>query len=150
MLKSGTKELLFGKVNTNKNKAEIVYSFQRPKICSGNFPYAPRQSALGCVGLLGAIGRWAKEANCGDEGKHVLDSLKSRPIYIVEYGNAKSVSFGHWIVELAKNDFLSDIIDAIQYSKILSERDLSSTKYQLFFLFASRFFQLFELKYLCP
>ena len=148
MLKSGTKELLFGKVNTNKNKAEIDYSFQRPKICSGNFPYAPRQSALGCVGLLGAIGRWAKEANCGDEGKHVLDSLKSRPIYIVEYGNAKSVSFGHWIVELAKNDFLSDIIDAIQYSKILSEekRDLSSAKYQLFFLFVSRFFQLFEQK----
>ena len=148
MTESETKKLLFGKVKTINKKTETVYSFNRPKICSGNFPYAPRQSALGCVGLLGAIGRWAKEANYWDEGKFVLDSLKSRPIYIVEYGNAKSVSFGHWIVELAKNDFLSDIIDAIQYSKIFSEekRDLSSTKYQLFFLFASRFFQLFEQK----
>jgi len=122
--------------------------FHRPKICSGNFPYAPRQSALGSVGLLGAIGRWAKEANYWDAGKKVLDSLKERPIYIVEYGNAKSVSYGHWIVELAKENFLCDIIDAIQYSHILSEekRDLSSPKYQLFFLFASRFFQLFEQK----
>jgi hypothetical protein len=148
MSESGTKKLLMGKVKTNNKKAETIYSFQRPKICSGNFPYAPRQSALGSVGLLGAIGRWAKEANYWDEGKKVLDSLKERPIYIVKYGDAKSVFYGHWIVELAKENFLCDIIDAIQYSHILSEekRDLSSTKYQLFFLFASRFFQLFEQK----
>ncbi|MEC9487544.1 MAG: hypothetical protein UMU76_08630 [Prosthecochloris sp.] len=148
MSSSGTKKLLMGKVKTNKKKTETVYIFQRPKICSGNFPYAPRQSALGSVGLLGAIGRWAKEANYWVDGKRVLESLKSRPIYIVEYGNAKSVSYGHWIVELAKEDFLCDIIDAVQYSQILSEekRDLSSPKYQLFFLFASRFFQLFEQK----
>lgn len=148
MSESGTKKLLTGKVKITKKKTETVYSFQRPKICSGNFPYAPRQSILGSVGLLGAIGRWAKEANYWDDGKKVLDSLIERPIYIVEYGNAKSVSYGHWIVELAKEDFLCDIIDAIQYSHILSEekRDLSSPKYQLFFLFASRFFQLFEQK----
>lgn len=148
MSESGTKNLLTGKVKINKKKAESLYSFQRPKICSGNFPYAPRQSALGSIGLLGAMGRWAKEANYWDDGKRVLDSLKSRPIYIVEYGDAKSISYGHWIVELAKENFLCDIIDAIQYSHILSEekRDRSSPKYQLFFLFASRFFQLFEQK----
>jgi len=148
MSESGTKKLLTGKVKITKKKIETVYSFQRPKICIGNFPYAPRQSVLGSVGLLGAIGRWAKEANYWDNGKKVLESLIARPIYIVEYGNAKSVSYGHWIVELAKEDFLCDIIDAIQYSLILSEekRDLSSPKYQLFFLFASRFFQLFEQK----
>lgn len=148
MSSSETEKLLLAKVKITKKKTETVYSFHRPKICSGNFPYAPKQSALGSVGLLGAIGRWAKEANYWDDGKRVLDSLKSRPIYIVEYGNAKSVSYGHWIVELAKEDFLCDIIDAIQYSHILSEekRDLSSPKYQLFLLFASRFFQLFEQK----
>lgn len=155
MSSSGTEKLLTGKVKINKKKAEALYSFQRPKISSGNFPYAPSQSALGSIGLLGAIGRWAKEANCSDEGKRVLDSLKSRPIYIVEYGDAKSVSYGHWIVELAKENFLIDIIDAIHHSHILSEekgdsseekRDRSSPKYQLFFLFASRFFQLFEKK----
>ena len=148
MSSSGTEKLLLAKVKITKKKVETVYSFQRPKICGGNFPYAPRQSALGSVGLLGAIGRWAKEANYWEDGRRVLDSLKTRPIYIVEYGDAKSVSYGHWIVELAKENFLCGIIDAIQYSHILSEerRDLSSPKYQLFFLFASRFFQLFEQK----
>lgn len=158
MSSSGTKKLLMGKVKTNKKKTETVYSFQRPKICSGNFPYAPRQSALGSVGLLGAIGRWAKEANYWDDGKRVLESLKSRPIYIVEYGDAKSVSYGHWIVELAKEDFLCDIINSVERIDIISEkrrnakelrrneRDAIEKKYELFFLFVSRFFQLFEQK----
>lgn len=164
MILSQSKGLLTGKatVDTKKDKNtkedKTVISFKRPKICSGNFPYAPRQSALGSIGLLGAIGRWAKEANYWDDGKQVLDSLKSHPIYIVEYGNAKSASYGHWIVELAKEDFLCDIINAIERIDIISEkprnamglkpneRDAIEKKYELFFLFVSRYLQLFEQK----
>jgi len=164
MILSQSKGLLTGKatVDTKKDKNtkedKTIISFKRPKICSGNFPYAPRQSALGSIGLLGAIGRWAKEANYWDDGKQVLDSLKSHPIYIVEYGNAKSASYGHWIVELAKEDFLCDIINAIERIDIISEkprnamglkpneRDAIEKKYELFFLFVSRYLQLFEQK----
>lgn len=148
MLTAQTRDLLRGKV-IEKKKNNITYlSFQRPKICNGNFPFAPRTALLESAGLLGAIGRWSKQAGYSNEGKQVLDSLKNRPMYIVKYGDAMSVTYGEWVVELAKEDKLSDIIDALERSDILSEdkKSYSSPKFQMFLLFASRFLQLFDEK----
>lgn len=150
MLKSETENLMLGKVKETKkdrgNSKKI--SFNRPKICNGNFPFAPRQSLLGSAGLLGAIGRWAKRANFSKEGNEVLESLKSRPIYIVKYGDASTVMYDEWVIELAKNDNLCDVIDSLERVEILSEerQDYTSQKFQTFLLFASRFLQLFDEK----
>ncbi|MDW8464740.1 MAG: hypothetical protein RML35_00665 [Chloroherpetonaceae bacterium] len=148
MLSAQTSDLMLGKVVEKRQGNALSLSFQRPKICNGNFPFAPRQSILGSAGLLGAIGRWSKQAGYSKEGLKVLDSLKNRPMYIVKYGDATSVTYGEWVVELAKEDKLSDIIDALERSDILSEetRSYDSSKFQTFLLFASRFLQLFDEK----
>lgn len=148
MLKSETENLMLGKVKEYKKGASKQIAFNRPKICNGNFPYAPRQSLLGSAGLLGAIGRWAKRANFSKEGNEVLESLKNRPMYIVKYGDASTVMYGEWVIDLAKNDNLCDVIDALERVEILSEerRDYSSPKFQTFLLFASRFLQFFDEK----
>lgn len=125
--------------------------FSRPKIYDGNFPYAPKSSAFGCVGLLGSIGRWAEEANETEWAANVLDSLKETPIYLIKYGDASSVTFNHYIIELAKNNKLSQIINALYYSEIISDGKRPTnpqkevrTKYPLFDLFSSRFLQMFD------
>lgn len=146
MLKSETENLMLGKVKEDKKGNSI--SFNRPKICNGNFPFAPRQPLLGSAGLLGAIGRWARRANLSKEGSEVLESLKSRPIYIVKYGDASTVMYDEWVIELAKNDNLCDVIDSLERVEILSDerQDYTSQKFQTFLLFASRFLQLFDEK----
>jgi hypothetical protein len=150
MKKKETENLLLGKVKVKetRKKDKNIISFHRPKICNGNFPYSPRQSILGSAGLLGAIGRWAKRANLSKEGTEVLESLKNRPMYIVKYGDASSVMYGEWVIDLAKSDNLCDVVDAFERVEILSEerRDYSSPKFQTFFLFASRFLQFFDEK----
>lgn len=150
MLKSQTNNLMLGKVKETKKDKENSkqISFNRPKICNGNFPFAPRQPLLGSAGLLGAIGRWARRANLSKEGSEVLESLKNRPIYIVKYGDASTVMYDEWVIELAKKDNLCDVIDSLERVEILSEekQDYTSQKFQTFLLFASRFLQLFDEK----
>ena len=125
--------------------------YSRPKIYDGNFPNAPKSSALGCLGLLGAIGKWAEEANQTTWAEKVLDSLKHTPIYLIKYGSAISVTFNHYIIDLAKSNKLSQILNALYYSEILSEGSRPNnpqkevkTKYPLFDLFTARFLQLFD------
>lgn len=121
--------------------------YTRPPIFNGNFPYAPDSSAFGVVGLLGAIGRWAKEANKIKEGKKVLESLKDKPIYLIQYGNAQSITVNHYVIDLAKENKLSDIVFAIQRTDIYysdNNRKAKDSKKQLFDLLSSRYLQLFD------
>jgi hypothetical protein len=129
------------------------WSKLRPEIYYGNFPYAPRNHAFGVLGLLGAIGRWAKEADKIKEGQEILESLKDKPLYIIQYGNAQSVTINHYIIDLAKDNKLSDIVLAIQKSQVIhsfDEKDPKDakgieSKKDIFNLFSSRFLQLFNL-----
>lgn len=122
--------------------------YTRPPIYNGNFPYAPHSSAFGVVGLLGAIGRWAKEANKIEEGRIVLESLKDRPLYLIQYGNAQSITINHYIIDLAKENKLSDIVFAIQRTQIFysdeNKRKAKDSKNQLFNFLSSRYLQLFD------
>jgi len=134
------------------HKADKKTSFSRPPIYSGNFPYAPKNSTFGVVGLLGAIGRWAKEAGYSEKGNKVLESLKERPLYIIQYGKAQSVTINHYIIDLAKDNKLSDIVFAIQKSKLIHPFDKNDPKDKkgiesrenAFNLFSSRFLELFN------
>ena len=145
------KDLMIGKVSSETkgkgDKATTTYSPWRPKIFNGNFPNPPQSSALGSIALLGAIGEWSKKANRWTEGKEILDSLKNVPIYIVSYGNAKTFAYNHYIIDLAKENQLNTIVDAVYYTELFNSGRRSQNnknEYQSFDLFASRFLQLFN------
>ncbi|MGD8781953.1 MAG: hypothetical protein PVH88_23695 [Ignavibacteria bacterium] len=145
MQRTKTKNLLIGK--SFKKEGKVTYF--RPNLSNGNFPYAPRRSELASAALLGAIGRFAKETEYPNtEAESVLEKLKNRPLYIISYGKAQSVSYTHYIVDLAKDNKLCDIIDALgKFSPYLSDHKSKKNKQQKldnFFLFASRFLQLFD------
>ena len=132
-----------------KSKSEAKYS--RPMIYDGNFPNAPKSSTMGSIALLGAIGKWAEEAEQTQWAGKVLDTLKGVPIYLIQYGKATSVTFSHYIVDLAKNNKLGRIMQGVYYSEILSNGKRPrnpakeiKTKYPLFDMFSSRFLQLFD------
>lgn len=155
-----SKDLMSGKVGTEitgkGDKKKTIYKPWRPKIFNGNFPNPPRSSALGSIALLGAIGEWSKKAKLWKEGQEVLESLVDVPIYMVSYGNAKTFTYNHYVIELAKENRLNQVIDAIYYSVLFNsddrkakekkkeQADIKKYKYQQFDLFASRFLQLFN------
>lgn len=143
---SATENLSAGWID-NKGKP------QRPKFYSGNFPNAPRSSALGSVALLGAIGNWGKEAKQVDWAKRVLESLESRPMYLIGNKTFETFQYNHYIIDLAKERKLSSIIDSIYYTVLYNKGSRKSSpkkeldnriEYQKFDLFASRFLQLFN------
>jgi len=145
MLKTQTNNLFLGKIKRDK---EI--KFYRPRIKNGNFPYAPFRSELASAALLGAIGWFSKQAEYPNSlAEEVLDKLQERPLYIITYGKAKSVHFNHYIVNLAKNNLLCNIIDSITWFRPFINNDEkndknSKIKLNNYFLFVSRFLQLFD------
>ncbi|MBW7941325.1 MAG: type I-PGING CRISPR-associated protein Cas8c/Csp2 [Candidatus Kuenenia stuttgartiensis] len=136
-----TANLMVGNVNQNDKKPF------RPKVFDGNFPNAPRSNALGVVGLLGAIGTWAKDAAKIDWANKVLDSLIDRPIYVVGTKTFDTYTYNHYIIELAKENKLSSIIDSIYYTVLFNQGYRNSKNripYQNYDMFVSRFLQLFN------
>jgi hypothetical protein len=134
-----------------KKKSEAPKSeYKRPPIFNGNYPFAPRNAAFGAAGLLAAIGRWAVRAGEEDWATRVLDSLTGKPLYIISYDDISQAQFSHHVVELAKKDKLSDVINKLAFeTKIYSELDSTKPRwdapaYQLFDLLANRFLQLFD------
>lgn len=138
---NSTENLMIGGVNPKDKKP------YRPRIFDGNFPNAPRSSSLGAIGLLGAIGAWAKDASQIDWAKKVLDSLINQPIYLIGTKTFQTFAYNHFIIELAKENKLKSIIDSIYYVVLFNQgfrsRE-SRLEYQKFDLFASRFLQLFN------
>jgi hypothetical protein len=125
--------------------------FRRPRLHSGNYPFAPRESGtFGAVGLLGAIGRWANTAHETQWAARVLDAIAEHPLYIVSYDKISQVRFGHHIVHLALNGELSKMVDALwRETKLYADLDSPMIRhdtpaYQLFYLHTSRFLQSFS------
>ena len=138
-----------GGVFQEKNKKGEVTkeSPLRPKIYDGNFPHAPRSSALGPIALLGSIGTWAKEAEDTPWAMDVLDSLKDAQMYVVSYGKAQSFRYNHYLVDLAKKNRLREIIDGLYYTTLLNAGPRSSDNrndYQILDLFTARFLLQFN------
>jgi len=71
--------------------------------------------------------------------------LKDATIYMIKYGGASTFTYNHYIIDLAKEDKLSTIIDSLYYSKLYNQdrRINTNTEYQKFDIFSSRFLQLF-------
>jgi hypothetical protein len=137
--------MMEGSIKREEDKLE----YRRPNLSNGNFPHAPRRPELASAALLGAIGRFAKATEYPNtNAEEVLEKLINRPIYIISYGKAQSVTYNHYIVDLAKNNRLNTIIDAlgrfVAYSSDTKNKKNIKQKRNIFFLFASRFLQLFD------
>jgi len=123
--------------------------YRRPLLFRGNYPDAPFNPLFGPIGIIAAIGKWSKEANDLDSIKEIIETLNSlveAPIYIIGYGTADIVYYNHYLVELAKENKLRKIVGDLERSTLLSEerKTFDNHKYKQFYLFASRFLQLFN------
>ncbi|GAB3571440.1 hypothetical protein GCM10027578_29680 [Spirosoma luteolum] len=140
---------MIGGVFQEKNKkGEVIKeSPLRPKIYDGNFPHAPRSSALGPVALLGSIGAWAKEAEDTPWAIDVLESLKQAQMYVISYGKAQSFRYNHYLVDLAKENRLSEVVDSLFYTELLNAGPRTADNrndYQVLDLFTARFLLQFN------
>jgi CRISPR-associated protein Cas8c/Csp2 len=137
---------VYSKPTGRGENKKVAYKPDRPNIFKGNFPYSPKSAILGSVGLLGAIGEFTKEADTSAQAKRVLDSFKGVAMYQIKSGGAKSFSYNHYVIDIAKQGKLSSIIDSLYYSKLYNQdkRTSKNVEYQKFDLFTSRFLQLFN------
>lgn len=124
--------------------------FRRPRLHSGNYPDAPRDAgAFGPVGLLGAIGRWARRTKQQGRGRAVLDTLAEQPLHVISYDQISQVRFDHHTTRLALDYDLTGIVDALYLgTRFYAEADNPGTpfgkpEFKTFCLMASRFLQSF-------
>ncbi len=147
MLSSGTSStLLIGKVKKDNTKFKPL----PPEIYYGNFPNPPKSGYLATLGVIASIAEWGKEAEQTAWANKVLESLKDTTLYLVTYGDAKPFKYSHFVIDIAKQGRLRQIIDSIFHTQLFgkSRWNFSSkadqTDYEKFDLFASRFLQLFN------
>lgn len=150
MLHKTSEELWYGRVKKEetgkKDNVKVSYKPLRPLLFNGNFPNPPKSTTLGGIALLATIGEFCKEAEFSDRAQKVLDSLKNITLYLIKYGDAKPFSFNHYVIDMAKEGKLRQIVDSIYYTTLFNHprRDFNNTEYQKFDLFAARFLQLFN------
>lgn len=137
---------VYAKPTGRGENKKVTYKLDRPNIFKGNFPNSPKSAVLGSIALLGAIGEFTKEADTSTQAKRVLESLKNAAIYQIKSGGAKSFSYNHYVIDIAKQGKLKTIIDSLYYSKLYNQESRLSkdNEYQKFDLFTSRFLQLFN------
>lgn len=135
-----------------KGKPAKGGKYKRPPMHDGNYPDAPRDDAFGAVGLLAAMGYWASRANetTKKETLAVLDSLESKPFYLVSYDGVSQAAFRHHVIELAKagnlqtilSDFYREARPYSVYEEPYLRTDLPLVRH--FYFATSRFLQRFD------
>ena len=145
-----TSDLLVGKVKCyikgKGQNAKQTFKPQRPYVFRGNFPNPPRSSALGSVSLLGALGEMTKEKETSELARRVVKGLEDTPIYEIQYGSSNVFTFNHYVIRLASEGNLQNIVDCLYWCALYNKgrRDSSNIiDYEKFDLFSSRFLQLF-------
>jgi len=120
---------------------------KRPPIFDGNYPDAPRSSAFGPVGLMGAIGQWAKRANRVSDAEPVLEKMAGSPVYLVSYdGNLMRQEYvGHHVARLAQEHNLPGVTESLYRSHFYNpdDNDPESNTRKNFYQMAGRFLQLY-------
>lgn len=134
------------KTDVCKGKTDERGRLFRPAIYGGNFPSAPRSRRMGAIALLGAIGAYTFREEVSELARSVLDSLRGSILYMIKYGQAIPFTYNHYVIELAKEDRLYEIVDKIYYSRLYRNRNRGKAKddYDRFDFFAGRFLQLFN------
>ncbi len=134
----------------SKEAKPAASEFRRPRLHSGNYPDAPRDAGtFGPVGLLGAIGRWARRTKQQGRGRAVLDTLAGQPLHVISYDQISQVRFDHHTTRLALDYDLTGIVDSLYLgTRFYSEAGNPGTpfgkpEFKTFCLMASRFLQSF-------
>jgi hypothetical protein len=124
--------------------------YRRPPLFSGNFPGAPRDVSLSALGLLAAIGGWAKRGEVfrgdprGRFAERVLEHLSRNPLYIVSYDGTRQEHFGHHVVGLALRHQLADVLNSINRVTLHGTAGFQDPKWALFRTMTARFLQFFS------
>lgn len=124
--------------------------YKRPPIFRGNYPNAPRDSSLGAVSLVAAIGSWAKgiEPFLGDSratfAKRVLELMANQPLYVVSYEEFHQESYGHHLVQLALTQNLPALVRSAHHAVLFGVDKIDDPKNKLYKLFFDRFLQQFS------
>jgi hypothetical protein len=136
MQRTETKDLMLAHLSEGSK-------YFRPALHRGNYPYAPRSPDFGPVGLLGAIGRWARRAGQVEWAKKVLEAMAERPLYLVSYDwkLMRQVHLSHHVVRLALRYDLPEVLDGLFRSRLYKE---DKVKRNLFRMMAGRFLQLYN------
>lgn len=120
---------------------------KRPPIFDGNYPDAPRSSAFGPVGLMGAMGQWARRTERLPEVEPVLAKMAGSPIYLVSYDDnlMRQEYIGHHAARLAREYNLPAVLDSLHRSRFYNpdDNDPESNTRKNFFRMAGRFLQLY-------
>lgn len=120
---------------------------KRPPVFDGNYPDAPQSSAFGPVGLMGAMGEWARRAERFSEVEPVLEKMAGSPVYLVSYdGNLMRQEYiGHHAARLAQEHNLPAVLDSLYRVRFYNpdDNDPDSNTRKNFFRMAGRFLQLY-------
>jgi hypothetical protein len=130
-------------------KRKVDSNRRRPPLFDGNYPNAPRSSLFGPVGLIGAMGEWARRGEILKETqkkvKETLHDISGNPFYLVSYdGNLMRQEYiGHHVARLARNHDLPRVIESLYRIRFYNQEDNApdSQNRQLFFRMAGRFLQ---------
>ncbi|QOJ27508.1 MAG: hypothetical protein HRU80_00970 [Ignavibacteriales bacterium] len=130
------------KVNEKKR------GFKRPQISYGNFPFAPLDSTFAAIGLLAALGQWAKNSETfSEEAIQVCELLGKARIYIVSYSGVHQTQFSHAAVSLSKSGALYNFLQSLYRAGWQGLQNKHENDRKLFFLFTARFLQFFTPHY---
>lgn len=133
-------------IGTYKSK-----KYGRPLIFKGNYAKAPKGVDIGALGLLSAIGQYAKEATDLDpvEAKRVMTAMANRPIYLFANGGSSQQFFSHHLVDLSLSGALHAAAESINRVDILSIEGskFSDPKWDRFKITAGQFLTLFQPAY---
>lgn len=125
--------------------------YGRPFLFKGNYAKAPRGVDVGALGLLSAIGQYAKEATDlePEEARPVLEALANRPIYLFANGGSSQQYFSHHLVDLSLNGALHAAVESINRVDILSIEGskFSDPKWDRFKITAGHFLSFFQSAY---
>ena len=120
---------------------------KRPPIFDGNYPDAPKSSAFGPVGLMGAMGQWARRAERLPEVEEILERMAGSPVYLVSYDGAlmRQEYVGHHAARLARKHDLPSVLDSLYRIRFYNpdDNDPDSNTRKNFFRMAGRFLQLY-------
>jgi len=128
---------IFNRLEKQKSDGLFIgHTFQKskkvcaslPRIYWGNYSNASKSSYLQALSVLGYIGELIEDADYSSKAQNVMKELEANPVHLIKpipkSESAEIIKYNHFIIEIAKNGFLNNIIDRLYYSKLYKFKGL--------------------------